>query len=89
MLRDSFGVTLFDSLPDLFMPIGFAGGLEDPDIGFVHFGYRDYPEIVNLVLCPLNFKMKKAGWRPCFFRQKLTLDHYITTLLERSALGRE
>ncbi len=40
--RDSFGVTLFDSLPDLFMPIGFAGGLEDPDTGLVHFGYRDY-----------------------------------------------
>ena len=40
--RDSFGLLLSDSLPDLFIPVGFAGGLEDPDTGLVHFGYRDY-----------------------------------------------
>jgi len=44
--RDSFGVKLHDSFSDLYMPIGFAGGLEDPDTGLVHFGYRDYdPEV--------------------------------------------
>ena len=24
------------------MPVGFGGGLEDPDTGLVHLGYRDY-----------------------------------------------
>ena len=41
-MRDSFGVQQSDSFPDLFMPIGFAGGLTDPDTGLVRFGYRDY-----------------------------------------------
>ncbi len=40
--RDSFGVIRSDSLPDLFMPIGFAGGLAEPDTGLTRFGYRDY-----------------------------------------------
>ena len=31
-----------DSFPDLFIPVGFAGGLADPDTGLVRFGYRDY-----------------------------------------------
>ncbi len=24
------------------IPLGFAGGLHDPDLGFVRFGWRDY-----------------------------------------------
>ncbi|MDL2210766.1 RHS repeat-associated core domain-containing protein, partial [Desulfovibrio sp. OttesenSCG-928-O18] len=39
---DSFGVVQHDSFPDLFLPIGFAGGLVDQDTGLVRFGYRDY-----------------------------------------------
>ena len=31
-----------DSFPDLFIPVGFAGGLADPDTGLVRFGYRAY-----------------------------------------------
>ncbi|MCL1939889.1 MAG: RHS repeat-associated core domain-containing protein [Desulfovibrionaceae bacterium] len=50
--RDSFGVELHDSFPDLYMPIGFAGGLEDPDTGLVHFGYRDYDPVVGRFTAP-------------------------------------
>lgn len=50
--RDSFGILLFDSQPDLFMPIGFAGGLEDPDTGFVRFGYRDYDPAIGRFTAP-------------------------------------
>ena len=42
VLRDSFGVLYHDSLPDLFIPIGFAGGLTDPDTDLIRFGKRDY-----------------------------------------------
>ncbi|MCL1939952.1 MAG: RHS repeat-associated core domain-containing protein [Desulfovibrionaceae bacterium] len=50
--RDSFGVILRDSFPDLYMPIGFAGGLQDPDTGLVHFGYRDYDPVVGRFTAP-------------------------------------
>lgn len=39
---DSFGNVVGDSNPTLVMPIGFAGGLWDPDTGLLHFGFRDY-----------------------------------------------
>lgn len=38
---DPFGVILTDSRPG-FQPIGFAGGLLDPDTGLTHFSHRDY-----------------------------------------------
>ena len=45
-LRDSFGVVFQDSLPELFVPVGFAGGLYDADTGLTRFGFRDYdPQI--------------------------------------------
>ncbi|BDQ38149.1 hypothetical protein SYK_25090 [Pseudodesulfovibrio nedwellii] len=37
-----FGNILWDSNPTLRVPIGFAGGVHDPDTGFVRFGWRDY-----------------------------------------------
>jgi len=40
--RDSFGNILSDSDPTFALPVGFAGGLYDPDTGLVRFGYRDY-----------------------------------------------
>ncbi len=49
---DSFGVILHDTLPDLFMPIGFAGGLADSDTGLVRFGYRDYDPAVGRFTAP-------------------------------------
>ena len=45
-LRDSFGVVNHDTLPELFVPVGFAGGLYDADTGLTRFGFRDYaPQI--------------------------------------------
>ena len=35
------------ALGDLELPLGFAGGLYDPDTGFVHFGARDYDPSVG------------------------------------------
>ena len=35
-----------DSLPELFIPVGFVGGLYDADTGLTRFGFRDYdPQI--------------------------------------------
>jgi RHS repeat-associated protein len=39
--RDSFGRVL-DATGTVRVPIGFAGGIEDPDTGLVRFGLRDY-----------------------------------------------
>lgn len=39
---DSFGNLLEDSNPQLFLPIGFAGGLSDRHTGLIRFGFRDY-----------------------------------------------
>jgi RHS repeat-associated protein len=41
MNYDEFGNVLSDSNAG-FQPFGFAGGLKDPDTGFVRFGARDY-----------------------------------------------
>lgn len=40
--HDSFGNLIADSNPELSVPLGFAGGLSDPDTGLVHFGAREY-----------------------------------------------
>ena len=39
---DTFGNVINDTAPGFAVPFGFAGGLYDPDTGFVRFGYRDY-----------------------------------------------
>ncbi|WP_319470362.1 RHS repeat-associated core domain-containing protein [uncultured Pseudodesulfovibrio sp.] len=39
---DPFGRPLWTDNPALNIPLGFAGGLEDPDTGLVRFGWRDY-----------------------------------------------
>ncbi|MCB9757829.1 MAG: RHS repeat-associated core domain-containing protein [Candidatus Omnitrophica bacterium] len=39
---DSFGNIIADTNPTFTVPFGFAGGLDDRDIGLVHFGFRDY-----------------------------------------------
>ena len=38
---DAFGQVLLDTMPG-FQPLGFAGGLYDPDTGLVHLGARSY-----------------------------------------------
>ena len=52
MSCDSFGVLDSDSLPELFIPIGFAGGLVDEDTGLVRFGFRDYDPSTGRFTCP-------------------------------------
>ncbi|MDD4732959.1 MAG: RHS repeat-associated core domain-containing protein [Desulfovibrio sp.] len=42
VLYDPFGGIIEDTNPGLRVPIGFAGGLHDRDLGFVRFGLRDY-----------------------------------------------
>ena len=42
VLYDPFGGIMEDTDPALRVPIGFAGGLHDRDLGFVRFGWRDY-----------------------------------------------
>jgi RHS repeat-associated protein len=42
VLYDPFGGIIEDTNPGLRVPIGFAGGLHDRDLGFVRFGWRDY-----------------------------------------------
>jgi RHS repeat-associated protein len=39
---DSFGNIINDTNPSFTIPFGFAGGLQDQDIGLVRFGARDY-----------------------------------------------
>jgi RHS repeat-associated protein len=39
---DTFGSIISDTNPDFSVPIGFAGGLVDPDTGLIKFGHRDY-----------------------------------------------
>ncbi|WFS64215.1 RHS repeat-associated core domain-containing protein [Pseudodesulfovibrio thermohalotolerans] len=42
VLYDPFGGIIEDTNPGFHVPIGFAGGLHDRDLGFVRFGWRDY-----------------------------------------------
>lgn len=42
VLYDPFGGIIEDTNPGSRVPIGFAGGLHDRDLGFVRFGWRDY-----------------------------------------------
>ncbi|AGW14184.1 RHS repeat-associated core domain-containing protein, partial [Megalodesulfovibrio gigas] len=46
VLYDSFGRVISDSNPEMKVPFGFAGGLQDGETRLVRFGYRDYdPEV--------------------------------------------
>ena len=42
LVYDSFGNILEDTNPAFRVPLGFAGGLHDPDINLIRFGHRDY-----------------------------------------------
>ena len=42
VVRSSFGKIVYDSLPCLYVPIGFCAGLEDRDTHLIRFNWRDY-----------------------------------------------
>ena len=52
VLYDPFGGIMEDSNPALRIPIGFAGGLHDRDLGFVRFGWRDYDTFTSRWTAP-------------------------------------
>jgi len=55
-----FGATLWDSNPDLRLPLGFAGALHDPDTGLLHFGHLAYdPDTATWTAPPAA---RKLGW---------------------------
>ncbi|MDD3313778.1 RHS repeat-associated core domain-containing protein, partial [Pseudodesulfovibrio sp.] len=52
VLYDPFGGIIEDSNPGFRIPIGFAGGLHDRDLGFVRFGWRDYDTFTDRWTAP-------------------------------------
>ena len=52
ILYGPFGGIIEDTNPDLRIPIGFAGGLHDRDLGFVRFGWRDYDTFTSRWTAP-------------------------------------
>ena len=65
MRYDSFGRQLGDSFAELFMPIGFAGGLVDRDTRLVRFGYRDYEPQVGRFTAPDPAEDRRGGVGIC------------------------
>ena len=52
VLYDPFGWIIEDTNPGFLVPIGFAGGLHDRDLGFVRFGWRDYDTFTSRWTAP-------------------------------------
>ena len=55
-MRSSFGAIVYDSLPCLYVPIGFCAGLEDRDSHLMRFTWRDYDPCIGrfMSLDPAN-----------------------------------
>ena len=64
LVYDSFGNILEDTNPAFRVPIGFAGGLYDPDTNLIRFGHRDYdPDTGRFTaLDPLGDAGGDADW---------------------------
>ncbi|WP_147819637.1 RHS repeat domain-containing protein [Salidesulfovibrio onnuriiensis] len=63
---DTFGNILKDTNPALHIPLGFAGGLQDPHTGLVRFGWRHYdPETGRWTA---RDPMSPAGRDPYFYQ---------------------
>lgn len=65
VLYDPFGGIIQDTNPGLSIPIGFAGGLHDSDLGFVRFGWRDYDTFTSRWTAP--DPMGDAGGDPDWY----------------------
>ena len=62
---DPFGGIIEETNPDLRIPLGFAGGLHDKDLGFVRFGWRDYDAFTGRWTAP--DPMGDAGGEPDWY----------------------
>ncbi|MEF2230826.1 MAG: RHS repeat-associated core domain-containing protein, partial [Pseudodesulfovibrio sp.] len=62
---DPFGNIMADTNPAQRIPIGFAGGLHDRDLGFVRFGWRDYDTYTGRWTAP--DPMGEAGGDPDWY----------------------
>ena len=73
---DSFGGLVASKAYDLFMPIGFAGGLSDPDTGLVHFLFRDYDPRVGKWLSrdPVLFGSNQPNLYQYMFNDPINLN---------------
>jgi RHS repeat-associated protein len=65
VLYDPFGGIIEDTNPELRIPIGFAGGLHNHDLGFVRFGWRDYDTFTSRWTAP--DPMGDAGGDPDWY----------------------
>ncbi|WP_419786754.1 RHS repeat-associated core domain-containing protein [Pseudodesulfovibrio sp.] len=52
VLYDPLGGIIKDTNPGFRIPIGFAGGLHDRDLGFVRFDWRDYDTFTDRWTAP-------------------------------------
>ena len=62
VLYAPFGGIIEDSNLELRIPIGFAGGLHDRNLGFVRFGWRDYDTFTSRWTAPDT--MNDGVWFP-------------------------
>ena len=60
------------------IPIGFAGGLHDRDMGFVRFGWRDYDTFTGRWTAP--DPLGNAGGDPASPYRKSSNDKAITPI---------
>lgn len=65
VLYEPFGGIIKEANPDFRVPIGFAGGLHDRDLGFVRFGWRDYDTLTGRWTAP--DPMGDAGGGPDWY----------------------
>ncbi|MDA0161256.1 hypothetical protein OM076_13345 [Solirubrobacter ginsenosidimutans] len=50
--RSAYGELLTDTMPNFEVPIGFAGGIDDPQTGLTRFGLRDYDSVIGAFTAP-------------------------------------
>ncbi|AMK10644.1 RHS repeat domain-containing protein [Pseudodesulfovibrio indicus] len=64
IVYDPFGGIIEDTNPGFRIPLGFAGGLHDRDLGFVRFGWRDYDVKTGRLTAPdpIGDRGGDPGW---------------------------
>jgi RHS repeat-associated protein len=64
-LYDPFGAVIESTNPESRVPLGFAGGLHDCDLGFVRFGWRDFDTYTGRWTAP--DPLRDAGGDPDWY----------------------